>query len=74
MRPQDRTILIKLADTNTVTLRSTDCKFPDDGLVKPKLVEAFVLYFNVNLHVLTQIYCALVGVIKDWGVRGSAVG
>jgi hypothetical protein len=24
------------------------------------------MYFNVNVNVLKQIYCALVGVIKDW--------
>jgi hypothetical protein len=30
-------------------------------------VGAFVIYFNVkNFNVLKQIYCALVGLIKDW--------
>jgi hypothetical protein len=24
------------------------------------------MYFNVNLNVLKQTYCALVGVIEDW--------
>jgi len=34
MRPQDLKILIKLTDINIATWRSTDCKLPDDGLVK----------------------------------------
>jgi hypothetical protein len=32
---------------------------------KPKHVGAFVIYSNVNFNVLKQIYCALIGVIKD---------
>jgi hypothetical protein len=47
-------------------LQSTDCKLPDDGLVKPKHVGAFIVYFNVNFNILKQIGCALVGLIKDW--------
>jgi hypothetical protein len=39
---------------------------PDDGLVKPKHVGAFIVYFNVNFNILEQINCALVGLIKDW--------
>jgi len=39
---------------------------PDDGLVKPKHVEAFTVYFNVNFSILKQIGCALVKLIKDW--------
>jgi hypothetical protein len=35
---------------------------PDDGLVKPKHVAAFVVNFNI----LKQINCALAGLIKDW--------
>ena len=42
------------------------CKLPDDGLVKPKHVGAFIIYFNVNFNILKQINCALVGLIKDW--------
>jgi len=45
---------------------STDCKLPDVGLVKPKHVGAFIVYFNVNFNILKQIGCALVGLIKDW--------
>jgi hypothetical protein len=45
---------------------STDCKFPDDGLVKPKHVRAFIVYFNVNFNISNQINCALVRLIKDW--------
>jgi len=48
---------------------NTDCKLPNDGLIKPKYVGAFVIYFNVNFNVLKQIYCALVGVIKDWSCK-----
>jgi len=33
---------------------------------KSKHVGTFVIYFNVNFNVVKQIYCALVGVIKDW--------
>jgi len=47
-------------------LRSADCKLPDDGLVKPKHVGAFIVYFNVNINILKQIVCALVELIKDW--------
>ena len=36
---------------------------------KPKHVGAFVVYFNVNLNVLKQFYCVLVGLIKDWILR-----
>jgi len=31
----------------------TECKLPDDGLVKPKHVGAFIVYFNVNFNILT---------------------
>ena len=44
----------------------TDCKLPDDGLVKPKHVGAFIVYINVKFNILKQIGCALVGLIKDW--------
>ena len=43
-----------------------NCKLPDDGLVKPKHVGAFIVYFNVNFNILKQINCALVGLIMDW--------
>ena len=39
--------------------------FPDNGLVKPKHVEAFIVNFNVNFNILKQFNCALVGRIKD---------
>jgi hypothetical protein len=39
---------------------------PDDGLVKPNHVGAFVVHFNVNFNILKQINCALFGLIKDW--------
>ena len=39
-------------------------KLPDDGLVKPKHVGAFIVYFNINFNILKQIGCALVGLIK----------
>jgi len=39
---------------------------PDDGLVKPKHVGAFIVYFNGNVYILKQINCALFGLIKDW--------
>jgi hypothetical protein len=45
---------------------STDCKLPDDGLVKLKHAGAFIVYFNVNVNTLKQINCALGGLIKDW--------
>jgi hypothetical protein len=48
----------------TVTL--TVCRFPDDGLVQPKGVGEFIVYFNVNFNILKQINCALVGLIQDW--------
>ena len=38
---------------------------PDDGLVKPKHVGAFIVYLNVNFNILKQFNCALVGLIKD---------
>jgi len=34
---------------------------------------AFVIYFYVNFNVLKQIYCALLGVIKDWILNISYV-
>ena len=46
------------------TLKFTVFKLPDDGLVKPKHVGAFIVYFNVNFNILKQINCALVGLIK----------
>jgi hypothetical protein len=46
---------------------STDCKHPNDGLIKTETCGGvFFIYFNVNFNVLKHIYCALVGVIKDW--------
>ena len=51
--------------------RSTYCKFPDDGLVKPIHVGAFIVYFNVNFNILQEIGCALVGLIKDWITAGA---
>jgi hypothetical protein len=36
---------------------------PDDGLVKPKHVGAFVVYFNANFYILKQTGCALFGLI-----------
>jgi hypothetical protein len=38
---------------------------PDDGLVKLKHVGAFIIYINVNFNILSQINCALFGLIKD---------
>jgi hypothetical protein len=35
-------------------------------LPNPKHVGAFVIYFNVNLNVLKQIFCALVAGLEDW--------
>ena len=32
----------------------------------PKHVGAFIVYFNVNVNILKQINCALIGLIKDW--------
>jgi hypothetical protein len=49
-----------------VAAYAASCKLPDDGLVKPKHVGAFIAYFNVNFNILKQINCALVGLIKDW--------
>jgi len=48
------------------TINAPTCKLPDDDLVKPKHVGAFIVYFNVNVNILKQINCALVGLIKDW--------
>jgi hypothetical protein len=48
------------------TINAVTCKVPDDGLVKPRHVEAFLVYFNVNFNILKQTCCALVGLIKDW--------
>jgi hypothetical protein len=31
-----------------------------------KHVGVFIMYFNVNVNILKQINCALVGLIKDW--------
>jgi len=39
---------------------------PDDGLVKPKHVGAFIVYFNVNFNVLEQFKCELYRQIKDF--------
>ena len=44
---------------------STYCRLPDDGLVKPKHVGAFILIFNVNFNILKQFKCTLVRQIKD---------
>jgi hypothetical protein len=41
-------------------------KIPDEGLVKPKNVRAFIVYFNVNFNILKQIGCALVGLKEEW--------
>jgi len=46
---------------------------PDDSLVKPKNVGAFIVYFNVNFNILKQIGWALVGLIKDWITPECAV-
>jgi hypothetical protein len=43
----------------------TDCRLPDDDLVKPKHVGAFILNFNVNFNILKKFNCALGGRIKD---------
>jgi hypothetical protein len=40
-------------------------RIPDDGLVKPKHVGAFIAYFNLNFNILKRIGCALVGLIKE---------
>ena len=45
--------------------RSTHRKLPDDGLVKPKHVGAFIVNLNVNFNILKQFNYALVGRIKD---------
>jgi hypothetical protein len=39
---------------------------PDDGLLKTETCRSICYIFSVNFNVLKQIYCALVGVIKDW--------
>jgi hypothetical protein len=44
---------------------STGCKLPDDCLLQPKHVAAFIVNLNVNLNILKQFNCALVGRIKD---------
>ena len=44
----------KLTDINIVTQRSTGYRLPDDGLVKPKHVGAFIIYFNVNFNVFKE--------------------
>jgi len=43
---------------------------------KPKRIEATVIYCNVNFNLVTEIYCALVGVIKsEWAkMHGITVG
>jgi len=38
---------------------------PDDGLVKPKHVGAFIVNLNVNFNILKQFNFALIGLIKD---------
>jgi hypothetical protein len=38
---------------------------PEDGVVKPKHVGAFIVIFNVNFNILKRFKCALVGQIKD---------
>jgi hypothetical protein len=38
---------------------------PDDGLVKPKHVAAFIVNLNVNFNILKQFNRALVGQIKN---------
>jgi hypothetical protein len=40
-------------------------RLPDDGLVKPKHVGAFIVNLNVNFDILKQFNCALVGHIAD---------
>jgi len=35
------------------------------GLVKPKLVEAFIVNHNANFNILKQFNCVLVGQIKN---------
>ena len=38
---------------------------PDDGLVKPKHVGAFIVNLNVNFNILKQFNWGFVGQIKD---------
>jgi len=40
-------------------------RLPDDGLVKPKHVGAFIVNLNVNFNIVKQFNCALVGRIED---------
>jgi len=46
-------------------MRNTDFRLPDDGLVKPKHVGAFIVNLDVNFNILKQFNSALVGLIKD---------
>jgi hypothetical protein len=45
-------------------LTKPSCRLPDDGLVKPKHVGAFIVNLTVNFNILKQLNCALVGQIK----------
>ena len=45
--------------------QSKDFRLPDDGLVKPKHVGAFIVNLTINFNILKQFNCALVGQIKD---------
>jgi hypothetical protein len=51
--------------------RSTYCRLPADGLVKPKHVAAFIVNLNVNFNILKQFNCPLVGQIKDLITTGN---
>jgi len=42
-----------------------DPRLPDDGLVKPKHVAAFIVNLNVGFNILKQFNCAFVGQIKN---------
>jgi hypothetical protein len=46
---------------------------PDDGLVKPKHVGAFIVNLNGKFNILKEINCALVGLMKDWIISECAV-
>jgi len=48
-----------------LVFNQTITRIPDDGLVKQKHVEAFIVNLNVNFNILKKFNCALVGQIKD---------
>jgi len=48
---------IKLKFTLKYTINVPTCfGLTDDGLVKPKHVGVFIVYFNINFNILKQIY------------------